>query len=66
MRHSRRLGRVRILPVALALLTVISVIWLTGCYRRVIRAEGPGTQDVTTYEPNLKDGEEPIDLFGTD
>ena len=28
---------------------------LGGCYRHVVRAEGPGTADTPIYEPNLQD-----------
>lgn len=63
MKHRRRFDCARAPLAGLALLSVLAA---SGCYRRVVRAEGPGTQDVTTYEPNLKDNEEPIDLFGTD
>ncbi len=46
---SRRLPRL-LTVVLLATLSAASA----GCYERVIRAEGPGSRTVDTYEPNSK------------
>lgn len=42
---------------ALAALAM-TVLFVSGCYRHVVRAEGVGTDQMTIHEPNL---EEPAD-----
>ena len=39
---------------------VAGTLVMSGCYERVIRAEGMGTQNVTTHESNLKNDRIPI------
>ena len=46
---SRRVSRL-VTVVLLTALTAVSA----GCYKHVIRAEGPGSDTVDTYEPNSK------------
>jgi hypothetical protein len=38
---------------------ILSLLVLGGCYRHVVRAEGPGTETYKVYPPNLQDEEDP-------
>ncbi len=38
----------------------MAICMLTGCYERVIRAEGDRARRVDVYEPNMKDERIPI------
>jgi hypothetical protein len=56
MTQTRRLRSI----LGLALLS-LAMTALGGCYERVVRAEGMGTDNITVYEANLREDRSPID-----
>ena len=44
----------------LAGLLGVTTLALSGCYERVVRADGPGARGVTVYEPNLSNDPLPL------
>ncbi len=45
------------------LLGIVAFGAIAGCYHHVIRAEGPGEQDVDIYEPNVSAKPSALDQF---
>ena len=55
MRQAAKIGSV--------LLGVVACGALPGCYHHVIRAEGPGEQDVDIYQPNVSEKPSALEQF---